>query len=132
MPGLKIALDDARDFTLEQVDVLFRTPDPLLSFLEHTTQDVDVLYMDNDLGEGVPEGRYVLRYLLQDGVKPQRVVVMTANSVARQAMEKDLVDYGYTQFNERVWEADRAVKGSNRALLRKESMAWSKNGSKKK
>lgn len=107
--GLKVAIDDERSFTQEQVDILFRTPESAEHFLkDFTTQEIEILHMDNDLGEGHTEGRNVLRNLLVAGVKPKTVVLITANPVARNAMEKDLLDYRYVRFNEKVWKLDQS------------------------
>jgi hypothetical protein len=110
MRGLRVALDDERNYTIDQIDVLFRTPETALSYLtEFTTQDIDMLYMDNDLGPGKTEGREVLRTLLREGVLPRSICLITANTVARSAMEKDLLDFGYTRFNEKVWKLEQTL-----------------------
>lgn len=114
MSGLRIALDDERNYTIEQIDILFRTPESALEYLtEFTTKDIDMLYMDNDLGPGKMEGREVLRKLLQEEVLPISVCLITANTVARNAMEKDLLDFGYTRFNEKVWKLDQTLVSSS-------------------
>lgn len=110
MSGLRIAVDDECNYTVDQIDILFRVPEAAVVYLtEFTTQDIDILYMDNDLGPGKTEGREVLRNLLREGVLPLSVCIVTANPVARNAMEKDLADFGYTRFNERTWKLNQTL-----------------------
>ena len=91
---MKIFLDDCRQEPLgwtrtHQVDETIG----LLVKCQESGEVVEVVYLDNDLRIDVPEGRKVLDWLEErkhfnpDFSLPKKVVVHSANSVARQRME---------------------------------------------
>lgn len=91
---MKIFLDDCRQepsgwARTHQVDETIG----LLMKCQESGEIVEVVSLDNDLGADVPEGRKVLDWLEEtkhfnpDFILPEKVVVHSANPVARQRME---------------------------------------------
>lgn len=62
-----------------------------ISHLQHLP--VQVLSLDNDLGEGEPEGRRLVLWLAEHGGWPPEVRVHTANTVAAEYMRGMIARY---------------------------------------
>lgn len=79
---MKLWLDDIRYPPSDWVWV--KTVDQAISFLDAGL--VDEVSLDNDLGEGQPEGKKVVLHMAEHGNWPETVRVHTANPVARDWM----------------------------------------------
>jgi hypothetical protein len=89
---LKVWLDDLRD-PRDDTWTWVTTVDDVIAILE--TQRVEELSLDNDLGEGVAEGRKVVLWMAEHTVWPTgRVNVHSANPVSVEHMVKLIERYG--------------------------------------
>lgn len=90
---MKVLIDDIRD--IEDMDIICRNSTAGKAVLE--LFDIDELYLDNDLGETV-EGYQILQWAANHGLVPEKVVLVTANPIAKQKMIDILtLDLNYTQ-----------------------------------
>lgn len=95
-----ILIDDVRN--LHGMDIIIRTPEAAVEFLNKTDTTGHFVYMDNDLAVDGMEGYQILRLLLEFGQRPKKVVLVTSNPVAKQTMRNDLLDLGYKENTNRV------------------------------
>ncbi|UPW39033.1 hypothetical protein ESCO40_00079 [Escherichia phage vB_EcoS_ESCO40] len=95
-----ILIDDVRN--LPGMDIIIRTPEAAVEFLNKTDTTGHFVYMDNDLAVDGMEGYQILRLLLEFGQRPKKVVLVTSNPVAKQHMRNDLLDLGYKENPNRV------------------------------
>lgn len=95
-----ILIDDVRN--LHGMDIIIRTPEAAVEFLNKTDTTGHFVYMDNDLAVDGMEGYQILRLLLEFGQRPKKVVLVTSNPVAKQIMRNDLLDLGYKENPNRV------------------------------
>lgn len=95
-----ILIDDVRN--LHGMDIIIRTPEAAVEFLNKTDTTGHFVYMDNDLAVKGMEGYQILRLLLEFGQRPKKVVLVTSNPVAKQTMRDDLLDLGYKENPNRV------------------------------
>lgn len=103
MKPLHILIDDIRN--LEGMDFIVRTPDAAYDFADKFDSTGHFLYMDNDLGDEdnyLNEGQYILRYILDLGQLPKKVMLVTSNSVAASNMRTMLLAHGYKENPNRV------------------------------
>ncbi len=97
--GVRIFLDDVRN-TPEGFIRTYSVVDTTNLLINHAGE-VDELSLDNDLGEGVPEGRVVCIWLAErqygygiNNLWPKKISIHSANPVARQYMRDTLLHYG--------------------------------------
>lgn len=95
-----ILIDDVRN--LHGMDIIIRTQEAAVEFLNKTDTTGHFVYMDNDLAVDGMEGYQILRLLLEFGQRPKKVVLVTSNPVAKQHMRNDLLDLGYKENPNRV------------------------------
>ncbi|WDR22170.1 hypothetical protein PJM41_0085 [Salmonella phage vB_SenS_UTK0009] len=95
-----ILIDDVRN--LNGMDIIIRTPEAALKFLENNDTSGHFVYMDNDLAVDGMEGYQILRLLLELGQRPKKVVLVTSNPVGRENMRNDLLDEGYQENPNRI------------------------------
>lgn len=95
-----ILIDDVRN--LNGMDIIIRTPEAAVEFLNKTDTTGHFVYMDNDLAVDGMEGYQILRLLLEFGQRPKKVVLVTSNPVAKQTMRNDLLDLGYKENPNRI------------------------------
>ncbi|ECP6930394.1 hypothetical protein FUV06_17135 [Salmonella enterica] len=95
-----ILIDDVRN--LHGMDIIIRTPEAAVEFLNKTDTTGHFVYMDNDLAVDGMEGYQILRLLLEFGQRPKKVVLVTSNPGAKQTMRNDLLDLGYKENPNRV------------------------------
>ncbi|MEW0646950.1 cyclic-phosphate processing receiver domain-containing protein [Escherichia coli] len=95
-----ILIDDVRN--LNGMDIIIRTPEAAVEFLNNTDTTGHVVYFDNDLAVDGMEGYQILRLLLEFGQRPKKVVLVTSNPVAKQTMRNDLLDLGYKENPNRI------------------------------
>ena len=90
-----IGIDDERDL---QVDKLYRTGEQAIAEID-LAEEVEVLYMDHDLGEGL-NGVETIKVLLEKGLRPKQVHIVSSNPVGRDNIMDVLVhDYGYKKLS---------------------------------
>ncbi len=86
---------------LHGMDIIIRTPEAAVEFLNKTDTTGHFVYMDNDLAvDGIRLPNF--RLLLEFGQRPKKVVLVTSNPVAKQNMRNDLFDLGYKENPNRV------------------------------
>lgn len=95
-----ILIDDVRN--LNGMDIIIRTPEAAVEFLNNTDTTGHFVYFDNDLAVDGMEGYQILRLLLEFGQRPKKVVLVTSNPVAKQTMRNDLLDLGYKENPNRI------------------------------
>lgn len=95
-----ILIDDVRN--LNGMDIIIRTPEAAVEFLNNTDTTGHFVYTDNDLAVDGMEGYQILRLLLEFGQRPKKVVLVTSNPVAKQTMRNDLLDLGYKENPNRI------------------------------
>ena len=95
-----ILIDDVRN--LHGMDIIIRTPEAAVEFLNTFDTSNNIVYFDNDLSLEGLEGYQILRRLLELGQRPKKVVLVTSNPVAKQHMRNDLLDLGYKENPNRV------------------------------
>lgn len=95
-----ILIDDVRN--LHGMDIIIRTPEAAVEFLNKTDTTGHFVYFDNDLAPNGKEGYQILRLLLEFGQRPKKVVLVTSNPVAKQIMRNDLLDLGYKENPNRI------------------------------
>ena len=95
-----ILIDDVRN--LHGMDIIIRTPEAAIEFLNKTDTTGHFVYFDNDLAVDGMEGYQILRLLLEFGQRPKKVVLVTSNPVAKQTMRNDLLDLGYKENPNRI------------------------------
>lgn len=95
-----ILIDDVRN--LNGMDIIIRTPEAAVEFLNKTDTTGHFVYMDNDLAVDGMEGYQILRLLLEFGQRPKKVVLVTSNPAAKQTMRNDLLDLGYKENPNRI------------------------------
>ena len=90
---MKLYLDDVRNPDQTYRDAgwwaVIRTPEAFMVALNLKWSEVTHVSLDNDLGEGVMEGRQVLDAIEEmcDGIHPDfEILIHSANPVARKAM----------------------------------------------
>lgn len=87
---MKVLIDDVRDM---DVDVIIRNPHKI-SLLENT--DIDILYLDHDLGVNSFSGYEVIITLIEGFyIYPNTVILVTSNPVGRDRIGNYLLDNGY-------------------------------------
>lgn len=102
---MRILVDDVRN--INGVDIIARTYDgakvAIWGTTPHSVNPIDILYLDNDLGEldddGTPsmykDGQGILRWMFVNDLHPKQIILVTANIVARNNMISTLLDNGY-------------------------------------
>lgn len=97
---MHILIDYVRN--LSGMDVILRTPEAALKFLDGFDTSGHFVYMDNDLAIKGTEGYQILRKLLDFGQRPKKVVLVTSNPVGAENMRNDLLDAGYKENPNRI------------------------------
>ena len=87
---MDVWLDDTRANPYGWVWV--KTVDEAIEYLK--TGEVEYLSLDNDLGEGITEGREVVKWLWENDVWPKGIVIHSSNVVAVEYMAKMIDDSG--------------------------------------
>lgn len=88
-------IDDLRENAA--VTHTVRTSDAGLKALRE--ESWDSLYLDNDLGTGQLEGWRILEIAISEGILPNIVVLVTANTSARQRMTLALTNSGFRGYH---------------------------------
>ena len=91
MNEFHLLIDDFREFDVDHIAKTAR--EGLAALAEYP---VTHLYLDHDLGDvGEPTGYDVLNMALHRGILPANVMLVTANPVGRENMERALENAGY-------------------------------------
>jgi len=89
---MNLLIDDIRDFN---VDIIARTGEAGLEILGKLEFEIEIVYFDHDLGDGI-SGYTTLRVALERGyLDKSKVILVTSNPVGKVKMECILKDYGF-------------------------------------
>ena len=86
-----ILIDDRRNL---DVDIIIRTPESALEFMDKQDVSEDVVIFDNDLGYET-EGWHIMQHMFDIGNYPAEIQLVTSNPVARDRMRSMIEHTGY-------------------------------------
>lgn len=98
---MHILFDDVRN--LEGMDIILRTSEAMVLFIQNFNTSGHFVYFDSDIGDPSIQGYHILRRLLEKGQRPSHVCIVTSNPVDAENMRVTLVEYGYNSKDRKVY-----------------------------
>ncbi len=91
--SMKLWLDDVRTPPTEDWVWVKTVPEARKVIEDHLPETVEVASLDNDLGEGLEEGRRLVYWMAENEIWPDVVMIHSANPVASEYMQGMIARY---------------------------------------